>query len=34
MRASRSAHVYVRTGGDWVVDEDGLRKLCEGLFEA
>jgi hypothetical protein len=27
-----SAHVYVRTSGDWVVDEDGLRELCEGLF--
>jgi hypothetical protein len=26
-----TAHVYVRTSGDWVVDEDGLRELCEGL---
>jgi hypothetical protein len=29
-----TTHVYVRTSGDWVVDEDGLRELCEGLFEA
>jgi hypothetical protein len=29
-----TAHVYVRTSGDWVVDEDGLREVCEGLFEA
>ena len=27
-----TAHVYVRTSGDWVVDEDGLRELCEGLL--
>ena len=29
-----TAHVYVRTSGDWVVDEDGLREVSEGLVEA
>jgi hypothetical protein len=27
-----TAHVYVRTSGDWVVDEDGLRELCEAFL--
>ena len=26
-----TAHIYVRTGGEWAVDEAGLWDRCEGL---